>query len=87
MVQNTTTDVEFIVVEKTADGRTIAHGVHKFRVPPRVGEHLGMEDANRVSQGYRVIAVALAADPIPMSGAGDLYVRHVGTEHEMVARL
>ena len=86
MAQNTT-DVEFIVIEKKNDGHAVGLGAHEFRIPPRVGEYIGMNDANGVGQAYQVVGVALAVDPVPTGCAGDLFVRHVGTDLDMRTRL
>jgi hypothetical protein len=60
---NGTTDVEFIVTEKRADGRSVGLGAHKLRVPPRVGEFVGMDDDKGVGQAYQVVGVILDIDP------------------------
>jgi hypothetical protein len=46
-----------------------------------------MNDNNGVGQAYQVVGVALAVDPSSTTAAGDLFVRHVGTDLEMRTKL
>lgn len=68
--------VEFIVMEKTADGELSGMGQHEFRIAPRTGEYIEMNDSEGIGQTYVVLAVLHAQSPAPT--AGDLIVKHVG---------
>lgn len=68
--------VEFMVLEKRGDGTWEGHGQRSFKVTPRVGEHVEMNDDKGIGQTYKIIAVVHPLEGAPT--AGDLIIRHVG---------
>lgn len=65
----------FMVIEKKADGEWSGMGLRHFKVAPRVGEHIEMNDIDGIGQIYQVIAVVHPLQPAPT--AGDIIIRHV----------
>jgi hypothetical protein len=73
--------VEFIVMAKDARGDFKGLGSHHFRLAPRMGEFVTLNDDNGIGQAYEVTAVIHPLDPA--SAAGDLILKHIGTDVEM----
>jgi hypothetical protein len=72
--------IEFLVMTKDSDGIK-GLGTHSFRIAPRTGEFVILDDGNHIGQAYRVKAVI---HPLDFVGtAGDLILEHVGTDVEM----
>ena len=53
-------------------------GLQKFRVPPREGDFIGVEDAANIAQVYQVVALLHPLEPT--STAGELIVKYFGTD-------
>jgi len=77
--------IEFIVLEKTADGALEGRGPHTFHATPPTGEYLTMDDATGSEQAYRILAVVHAVDPSATGAAGDLLIRHLGNDVDFLA--
>jgi hypothetical protein len=61
-------------------------GLHEFQAAPRIGEFISLNDDNSgKAQAYEVKAVVHS--PTSGSGRGELYVKHVGTEMELLRKL
>ena len=70
--------IKFMALEKKSNGEWQGHGSHEFLATPRVGEHITMNDDEGIGQAYQIIAIM---HPIaPTMTAGDLIIRHVGTD-------
>ena len=69
--------IEFMVMEKKADGEWEGLGRQSFRIAPRIGEYIDLNDEEGIGQTYEVIAVMHPMQPA--STAGDLIIRHLGT--------
>ena len=63
---------------KQADSNWTGLGTHRFRVAPRIGECITVNDENGIGQAYRVKAIAHPLEPVDT--AGDLILEHVGTD-------
>ncbi len=77
--------IEFMVVEKKSDGSVQGFGRKSFRVTPRVGEFVTMEDEEGVSHAYKVIGVIHPLEPA--STSGDLYLKYVGKINDLQKQL
>ena len=69
--------IEFVVMVVERGGRWCGLGTHKFRTAPHVGHVITMNDPNGIGQAYEVVAVIHPLEPT--STAGDLVLRHIGT--------
>lgn len=67
--------VEFLVMEKKGKGNWKGYGSIKYRVAPRVGEHINLIDDEGKAQVYEVVAIIHPHEPA--SCAGDLIVRYI----------
>lgn len=72
--------IEFMVMTKNPLEDFEPLGSQKFRVAPRVGEYVTINE-NGVGQAYRVKAVIHPLEPA--GTAGDLVLEHVGTDLEL----
>jgi hypothetical protein len=57
-------------------------GFQKFLIAPRVGEFVTLNDEAGIGQAYKVVAVMHPLEPVGGS-AGDLILKHVGTDLEV----
>ena len=71
--------VSFIVVEVSEESSR-GLGQMQFRLAPRKGENITMNDENDQAQNYEVLAVIHPSEPA--ATAGDLLVRHTGSDVE-----
>lgn len=71
--------IEFVVIVKDAQGN-YGLGTHGFRLAPRIGEFVTLNDDKGIGQAYRVKAVIHPLEPA--SAAGDLILEHIGTDIE-----
>jgi len=72
--------VNFMVMEKTADGHLEGLELQHFKIVPRTGEYITINDEEGMGQIYLVIAVIHPMKPAPT--AGDIIVRHLGASTE-----
>lgn len=84
-MSNKETIIDFMVIEKKLNGDWSGHGSRAFRVAPRVGDYVSFDDSQGVGQAYEVIAVLHPLDLA--STAGDLIIRHRGTDLDLRASL
>lgn len=77
--------IEFMVMEKQDRSTWKPHGSRKYRVAPRVGEHINILDDDGKAQVYAVIAIIHPHEPATY--AGDMIVRHVADDTDFRASL
>lgn len=77
--------IEFMVMVKRPSAEWEGLGQHQFRVAPRKGDLVTMDDENGKGQAYEVIAVIHPLEPA--GTAGDLILRHIGADVEVRRRL
>jgi hypothetical protein len=73
--------VEFMVMVRNSNGNVDGLGRHSFRIAPRIGEYVTVDDKTGNGQAYKVKAVVHPLNPT--STAGDLVLEHIGTDLEM----
>ena len=77
----TTEMIKFIVMVKKTGGNFEGLGARRFRSAPSIGHHITLDDESGIGQAYEVIAIIHPAEPAET--AGDVILRHVGTDVEM----
>jgi hypothetical protein len=69
---------EFVVMIKHDQGKWDGLGTKKFRLAPRKGEFVSLNDDQGVGQMYETVAVIHPLELV--STSGDLVLKHVGTD-------
>ena len=70
--------VSFVVIDVSDHFEGL--GKKHFRIAPRTGDHITIPDDDGIAQNYQVVAVIHPSEPTVT--AGDLIVRHTGTDVE-----
>lgn len=71
-----------MVMVRNSSGNIDGLGRHSFRMAPRIGEYVTLNDKTGSGQAYRVRAVVHPLEPAPT--AGDLILEHIGTDIEIM---
>ena len=72
--------IEFMVMVRSSSGDIDGLGRHSFRIAPRIGEYVTLNDKTGNGQAYKVKAVVHPLEPAPT--AGDLILEYFGTDIE-----
>jgi hypothetical protein len=72
--------VKFITIVKDKDGGWRPLGLQSFRLAPEIGHYITVNEGG-VGQAYEVIAIMHPMEPAET--AGDLILKHAGTDIEV----